>query len=154
MQWGTQVSAGRRGLPGSLASLRLDPQLPSSYHIAEPAHHELPVYCTVPRRVPMPAPQSRPSLVPCDHHSRDTLACPRHPEPPPSSASTAIHSSHSKQLVTFRDIRDCSCPCSRDASPDLARKVQASAQPAGGLASRTRAHHLLTYKSCLFLPSG
>lgn len=31
-----------------------------------------------------------------DHHSTDTLACPRHPEPPPSTASTAIHSSHSK----------------------------------------------------------
>lgn len=57
-----------------------------------------------------------PGPVPCDHHSRDTLACPRHPEPSPSTVSTAIHRAHSKQLVTFRDIRDHICPCSRDAS--------------------------------------
>lgn len=70
-----------------------------------------------------------PGLVQGDHHSTDILACPRHPEPPPSTASTAIHSSHSKQPVTFRDIRDRSCPCSRDASPDLASKAQTFAWP-------------------------
>lgn len=68
-------------------------------------------------------------LVQGDHHSTDILACSRHPEPPPSTASTAIHSSHSKQPVTFRDIRDRSCPCSRDASSDLASKAQTFAWP-------------------------
>lgn len=78
-----------------------------------------------------------------------TLSPPQAPRSP--TASTAIHCSHTKQLVTFRDIRDRSCPYSRDVSADLAGKAQASVWPRVALPpgqGPTTLRHTSTAHSC------